>query len=92
MRVPTYGDIKGYDQAHGTDWIGSIRSVCERNAIPGRSAGVSNQFRTDWISHGLRFAVLQTLRYIDHGYESAMIFYDIGGVVGRMLRAIESGR
>lgn len=92
MRVPTYGDIKGYDQAHGTNWIGSIRSVCERNAVSGQSVGVFNQFRTDWISHGLRFAVLQTLRYVGYGYKDAMIFKDVGGVVGRMLGAIESER
>ena len=48
------------------------------------------QFRTDWITEGLRYAVLQTLRYVGYGYETAWIFKDIGDVVGRMLRAVTS--
>lgn len=92
MRSPSYHDIQGYDQAHGTNWIRAIRSVCEECATPGRSQGVFLQFRTDWISEGLRFAVLQTLRYVGYGYKDAMIFKNIGDIVGRMYRDIESGR
>lgn len=90
MRSPSYHDIKGYDQVHGTDWIGSIRSACERHAQSGQSQ-VFMQFRTDWVSEGLRFAVLQTLRYVGYGYKDAMIFKDIGDVVGRMVRALGLG-
>lgn len=92
MMFPTYSDIKGYDQAHGTDWIGSVRSVCERHSVSGQDVGAFSQFRTDWISGGLRHAVLQTLRYVGFGYEDAMVFKDVGDVVGRMFEAIESGR
>lgn len=92
MRLPTFHDIQGYDQAHGTAWIGAIRSVCTRHAAPGQALGVFLQFRTDWVSGGLRYALLQTLRYVGYGYETAFIFKDIGDVIGRLLEAIESER
>lgn len=92
MRLPTFHDIQGYDQVHGTNWIGTIRSVCEQHATPGQSPGVFLQFRTDWVSEGLRYAVLQTLRYVGYGYETALIFKDIGNVVGRLLEAVDSER
>jgi len=90
MRLPSYYDIKGYDQSHETDWIGAIRRVCERHAQLAQSQ-VFIQFRTDWVSEGLRFAVLQTLRYAGYGYKDAMVFKDVGEVVGHMIRAFESG-
>lgn len=90
MRTPTYHDIKGYDQVHGTNWIGAIREVCEKHAIVGQNAGVFAQFKTDWISGGIGHAVVQTLQYVGFGYEDFMIFKDVGAVVGRMFEAIES--
>ncbi len=92
MRLPTFHDIQGYNQVHGTNWIGTIRTVCERHATPGQVLGVFPQFRTDWVSEGLRHAVLQTLRYVGYGYETALIFKDIGDVVGRLLESIDSER
>lgn len=92
MRTPTFHDIKGYDESHGTNWLGIMQDTCKRHAAPNQALGVFLQFRTDWITGGLRYAVLQTLRYVGYGYETALVFKDIGNVVGRMLAAIESGR
>ena len=89
MKLPTFHDIQRYDQAHETDWLGAIRATC-KNHSTGQTLGGFFQFRTDWITEGLRYAVLQTLRYVGYGYETAWIFKDIGDVVGRMLRAVTS--
>ena len=42
----------------------------------------------DWISGGLRYAVIQTLKYVGFGYTNAMVFRDIGEVIGRLFESL----
>lgn len=89
---PPYRDVKQYDEVHKTDWLGRIEQVCTQYAAPGHGIGVYCQFRTDWITQGLLYAVSQTLRYVGFGYRDAMIFKNIGLVVYAMLQEITGGK
>ena len=88
MRTPSYHDIREYDKVHDTNWIGAIREVCQKHEAPGRTSSCFDQFKTDWISAGLRYAVIQTLRYVGFGYTSAMVFKDVGEVIGRLFESL----
>jgi hypothetical protein len=90
MRLPSYNDIRSYDKLYNSNWIGEFEKICKRHAKLGQEAGVFAQFRTDWVSEDIRYAMQQTLKYIGYGYKSAMIFKDVGEVIGNMLKELDS--
>ena len=81
MHEFSWAQVKQYDLDHGTDFLGEMRKVVDGHAINNRGLGPFCQLRTDWTTQGVVFALTQTLRYVDFGYENALIFRDLGAVV-----------
>jgi len=78
-----YQYVKNTDAA----WLTKIEQVCRDHTSDNRT-GPYMQFRTDWINDGIMHALQQTLRYVGYGYEDAMIFKDLGKVIGEMIRTL----
>jgi hypothetical protein len=89
MKFPTYSEVKKFDETYGTKWLASIEEMCRLHTRKGEP-GPYYQFRTDWINKGLLFALAQTLEYVGYGYADAMVFKDVGSVLGLMLKDFES--
>jgi len=89
MRLPTFNDIKDFDIKYNTTYIKDIEYMLRLHTKSGE-VGPYMQFRTDWVTQGLSFAVSQTLRYVGYGYVDAMVFKNVGSVVGLMLKDFRS--
>lgn len=81
MREFSFNDVKRHDVEHGTNFLEQIQEVCTKHAQARHGFGVFCQFRTDWTTQGVVYALRQTLRYIGYGYDNDMIFYNLGKLV-----------
>ena len=81
-------EVKQYDKDHGTGYLSELEVMCHKYAIPGQGQGVWLQFKTDWVQGGIKYALRQTLRYVDYGYADAMVFKELGVVIWKILVAM----
>jgi hypothetical protein len=89
MNEPKFRDVVAFDEEHGTSFVADLSRICGYHARGGYGVGVSSQFRTDWAVGSLKYALQQTLRYVGFGYESALVFKELGAKVAEMLEFME---
>lgn len=79
-----YNDFRRFDTS-GL-WESRIEEVCREHTRDG-GPGPFLQFRVDWINGGLLYALTQTIQYVGFGYNNAMIFKELGRVLGEIIEA-----
>jgi len=85
----SYHDVKQYVATSKINWLERISEECKLHTSDNRE-GPYLQFRTDWISQDITYALRQTLRYVGFGYVDHTIFKDLGKVIQFMLDDMEN--
>ena len=93
LSEPSYREVQLHDGLYKTSFIKEIETTCAMHAEDGRAPGVFAQFKTDWTVDGLDYALRQTLtKYQGFGYKDRNVFYELGAVIGNMLRVISESK